>query len=579
MTGPELPTDPATAVAKPGWPLVAACSEVVARLAAATRDRLQTAGLVVEPVPHLCTDAEALTAPLRRLDAMAVVVAVCHEPPSAVEYQVALSRAGIDPLAIELLDLSTLGPVEAPREQLRLAGLVAGAAAKVAGSLVDSRALRQPTFSPRLSRRNLLGLRAVRYRPVAGVDEARCLGTGCARCLPACPSAAIRMQAGASAEIDPAVCTGCGVCVTACPAGAVILPGAMPSQEEARLTALATFMTATGADPAPSDGAWGILYHCREQRMVLREAAGSGAALGPGWLPVELPCVAMVTTGWLLQVLVAGASAVALLPCDDARIGRVGGSIHERIEFCASILGALGLDADGRRVRLAGPDGGHSASNQRAGNLGAGTLDGLSPLRTVRTVQRAARIREPAATVEAIRACMDDPVAARMAVAPPIAGAASPLGWLHLDPDRCSTCGACARACPSAALTFVAGEEGSSLRYDHARCVPCSLCVAVCPEGALRVDAAVSLRQLASADLPLFEVPSRPCMDCGAPAMSPTLVAAVRGRLPAAVSTAVASADAPRCLACETASRGTAMLSQPPPAVARSRTDDPPMAS
>jgi pyruvate formate lyase activating enzyme len=50
----------------------------------------------------------------------------------------------------------------------------------------------------------------------------RCMG--CLLCAAACPSGAIRAEAG-SPVIDRALCTGCGACAAACPTGAMTLAG------------------------------------------------------------------------------------------------------------------------------------------------------------------------------------------------------------------------------------------------------------------------------------------------------------------------------------------------------------------
>jgi NADH-quinone oxidoreductase subunit I len=68
-------------------------------------------------------------------------------------------------------------------------------------------------------------------------------------------------------------------------------------------------------------------------------------------------------------------------------------------------------------------------------------------------------------------------------------------GPLELVPDPkdpakslCVSCQMCARACPSACLTVVKGEDKApkEWRSDFSLCSLCGACVEVCPPGALR---------------------------------------------------------------------------------------------
>lgn len=55
-----------------------------------------------------------------------------------------------------------------------------------------------------------------------------------------------------------------------------------------------------------------------------------------------------------------------------------------------------------------------------------------------------------------------------------------------LTPDRCVASGACARVCPTGAITLDPEGPGSfRWRLDYGACILCSLCIAVCEPGAL----------------------------------------------------------------------------------------------
>lgn len=60
----------------------------------------------------------------------------------------------------------------------------------------------------------------------------------------------------------------------------------------------------------------------------------------------------------------------------------------------------------------------------------------------------------------------------------------------RIDPQRCTGCGECARACRSEAIT---GRDGS-FAVDHLLCEGCGICSHVCPTGAVAMEDATSGR-------------------------------------------------------------------------------------
>ncbi|MBS7649182.1 MAG: 4Fe-4S binding protein [Candidatus Bathyarchaeia archaeon] len=55
---------------------------------------------------------------------------------------------------------------------------------------------------------------------------------------------------------------------------------------------------------------------------------------------------------------------------------------------------------------------------------------------------------------------------------------------LHIDWDKCISCGACISPCPTGALRF---KEDWTLIFDEEKCVACKVCVTACPVKAIAI--------------------------------------------------------------------------------------------
>jgi formate hydrogenlyase subunit 6/NADH:ubiquinone oxidoreductase subunit I len=83
-------------------------------------------------------------------------------------------------------------------------------------------------------------------------------------------------------------------------------------------------------------------------------------------------------------------------------------------------------------------------------------------------------------------------------------------GRLMLDDSRCTGSGACARVCPSSAITVTTGPDlPTTLRLDHGACLFCGRCVEVCEAGALAQSEDYALSALRREDLVLTVVVGR----------------------------------------------------------------------
>lgn len=397
-------------------------------------DAVTGIGAATEVIDDLCNRPGAAAAALRELGASRVVLGLCDRPPNG-DFVGALRRAGAEPFGIATVAVRGREIDEAVR-------IVSAAAARLA-ALAPGESGRPFVATNGLSRRGLFSLAtAMPHAPVAVLDARSCTGVAqCGLCVEGCPAKAISVM-GQLPAIDAAACTACGACVPGCPHGALHVGGAANAQVEAQLEALTP-----GLD---------VVFACEKAR----------AEAPPGWALVELPTLALVTPGWILQTRARG-SRVRLAPCGDA--------------CCA---GASDVEA-----------------------FAAHLLDVWGPPIADGAAQIA--LDEPRATVDgALRLA---PRSAEL-----IEDAASPLGVLTCDAERCTLCGACAAACPTNALRLDEAVEGTVLHHQPAGCVACARCVRACPEQALDVTRGIDVARLAVGAFELARAEREACARCGA---------------------------------------------------------------
>ena len=393
-------------------------------------------GVSVAVVDHLCEDHAAAGAALRALGADRVVLGLCSRRASS-EHLAALRRAGAAPFGVTSVVIGGTAP--------NAAALLLRAAVARLEALAPAEHGRPRRPTGEMSRRALFSLAssAVEHAPVAVIDAAACIGTTrCSLCVPACPEQAID-AAGPAPGVDTAACTACGLCVRSCPVGAIRLAGSSLAQVEAQLTAVLPDVI-------------GVIFAC----------AATRPRAAPGWALIELPTLALVTPGWILQMRARG-TEVKLVGCGRSCCAGI-----EEVEALADLIAANASAGDERRdapVRLAEP---------------FATADGSLAL------------AGPEADLVADHA-------------------ASPLGVVDLDTDRCTLCGACATACPTRALEFEHTTDGDVLRLAPGACVGCGRCAEVCPEAALGIRRGIDIARLRAGEVELMSAAQERCTRCG----------------------------------------------------------------
>lgn len=474
--------------------------KVEVQLLARELERLEP-GAHVEIVPDLCHGPDRAAEVIVRAHSDRLLLGVCARPQAPHDFQARARRAGLDPFALAFVELGGAPDLDTAA---RIAAAAVARLRAFPGSRPAQLKLRLLSFEHRRSRRSLFTLPPSTYEPVASVDRGSCIGEArCGLCVQACPFGAIAI-AGSKAAVDREACASCGVCVTSCPAGAIELPGASLSQVEAEISVLLEA-------EAPR-----LVFACRGARQ---DTTG-GTPLSAGWLPVEVPCLGMVTPGWILQALARGASTVALVGCGERCRSGSAAACRDRVDFVRELLRLLGESSPARAVTLL-------AADAELPSPGAGTTAPPS-----RLADGAVTLLEPDATTEAT-ANFAQRHGARMAAT--LVHAGSPLGIVGIREETCTACGACTAVCPTEALRYEEGAEGEAVvSFEAAQCIACGNCVPVCPEGAfetLGLRAGIELAALATGRIVLKRAASVRCRRCRAAIAPEAMLTRIRTML------------------------------------------------
>lgn len=452
-------------------------------------------GVHAEVVRGLSQRPEATRELVARTSAERLVLGVVAQRASEHEFQAWARKAGLDPFAVELVRLpAAAGTSRGATEATFLLAAAVARARAFTGSEPEQLRPRLLARDATLSRQSLLAFSPFTYEAVPSVDHLGCVGARlCDLCARVCPAEAIRAQ-GDRLVVDRDRCEACGLCVGACPVDAIRLPGSSLCQYAAEIGTLL-------AAERPA-----ILLSCREVTITL---AGEPDGDSPGWLPVVVPCLGMVTPGWALQALAGGAQAVGLLSCGQGCRFSTGSVLEERVAYVQALLSLLGDESASERVRIV-------RARREGRSRAAASVQGLrGPGRTARA--REVTLTEPRATAEAALELSELHGGAGNLV---LAHDASPLGLVRLREETCTTCGTCAGVCPTGALALEEEGEEVALTYDPTRCVACRRCALACPEAAddtLHVESVTDIASLAGGRATLKRETLALCRSCGRP--------------------------------------------------------------
>ena len=451
--------------------------------------------LLVEIADSLEADSGALSDAVIGTGARRTVVGLPGQRLRVADVQQAARDAGIDQFGIWPVELGTLScRVANPEDRLAHAALM------VLGSLERARAYRgsrqqnlRPERPSRAGLESLFSLPELEYRPAPTVRRDRCRASkGCRQCVDGCPHNALRIADG-QVRLRKQDCTSCGICLSACPTEAINFPSAMPAEIHEQVTRLLD-EDIDGADER------GILFVCPN---TMQNLAAREFDLSPGWLPVEVPCLGMLTVQWLLAPLRLGAGAVGLVPCiDNCRSGQID-QMRQRVSYCQALLREAWDMPEAVQIAPAGDAGLRAFLADEVAFSGYAFED-----------EPNCAFRYDARTDVALDVATADDAGLDWVVRHP----ASPFASVRAT-DGCTLCGSCAAACPADALQILHDASSEvALTFDAQRCVTCEQCLPACPESnVLHVDRTTDFALLSGGRITLHRDKVDLCERCGKP--------------------------------------------------------------
>ena len=429
-------------------------------------------------------------------------------------------RASVDPYSIRTVDLlreisSSCSPTDLG-DRIKLL-LWAQVARQATFSGIPQQALKVQFSRPHgeISRRELFDMLVPRYQLVPYVQREKCVGSErCRLCLENCPSDAIVVKDG-GVRIDKLECQGCGACTALCPHQAISYPNFSLDQLEREMEGL--LYDIGTLEPRI------LALACQSCFPSLGNAEVNPLSYSPNMLPLEVPCLDMVSCWLLLRAFDLGAQGVALISNKgNCRFGGKPEKWPGRVQFVQGLLQRWDIQPG------------------RIGAFEANNLKGKLPQflhQIEKLTPTPLRSFQPATlpvgnlALPALIVSLDKKLTPAGTEA--ISAGAVPFGKVQLDNSQCTACGLCALDCPTGALRFLSDAGSCRLLFDHQSCVGCGQCVTVCPERCLRLENILEIDRLYRPAEAIFEGQFARCQGCDAPMAPKAMIDKLRIRIAA----------------------------------------------
>jgi len=307
---------------------------------------------------------------------------------------------------------------------------------------------------------------------------------GCNACIDICSAEAISSdKSRQQIKVNPNLCVGCGACTTVCPTGA--LTYAYPKAQEQGLkikTLLSTYHAAGGKDAV-------LMLHSQEAGLKVVEELGRAAqlklakGLPANVIPMSLWHTASLGLEVWLTAVAYGAHQVLVL-CTHEEAPQYLEGLEAQMAVAQSLLAGLGYEGVHFQVVRAKNAMDLDASLQANG---AAKAQAKWKKQVPAVFAKYAVAPEKRSTLElALDHLSEHAPSALQAINSVIAlPAASPLGALKVNTDKCTLCLSCVSACPASALQD--NPDLPQLRFIEKNCVQCGLCATTCPEDAIEL--------------------------------------------------------------------------------------------
>ncbi len=311
-------------------------------------------------------------------------------------------------------------------------------------------------------------------RSAVMLDTRQCLHThgrhaACEACFAICPCEAI--TPGKPPSLDSAKCKDCLACLPACPTGA---------------------FSADDAVPALMRLAPNLEQHSLELACARNPASASGTS-EQGPVVTVKGCLAGIGTGAYMALAALGLEhiTVRVEACAGCEWAHVLPQIETQVRHAQQMLAAWGRSDV---VSISAEPGTHVLPVWTADN------PPLSRRDLFRMMAHQGQVAIARAMENGERATGRRPGRDRIRMVGAVTHLPAPeaepglelreLGYASVTvSEACSACGACAKACPTQALTFEKDEDSTrfALKFTAGACVACGLCAHVCLPDALRM--------------------------------------------------------------------------------------------
>jgi len=481
-------------------------------------------GLSVVIADNLC-QSQVMSQLIREHQVQPAVLAGCSHLKSEIALWQEPDKCAFDPDSVGIIDLvRELELSGSNADSVERAKLLLWAQVKrqerFAGVPSNARRAHFVRAQGEISRRDLFQSLIPKYRVTPYIEAAKCPGEKCRICRASCESKSI-VSDGKTVFIDSADCKACGVCTISCPHHAIIYPNFSLDQLEAEVEGLLLNSS----------------EYLKPRIIAMVCQSNQYPSFDANVLPLTVPCLGMVSPGFILRALDLGAQGIALISAKEKcqlkldcsnwkgtalflqRLLEHWGVEPERVSALDEEKLTQGLPRFSRRIAELKPTSFTSSQSTAIPDKGLGLPAAILAMSEKLGSQAAGRIA--AGTV--------------------------PFGKIALDASKCTGCAVCAAQCPTDALTDLKSTDSSRLVFHQESCVGCGQCVDVCPEKCLHLTKVLEVDRLSHEPQVIFEGEFVHCRVCGTPFAPRAMIESVRARLGATGEAALRMETCPKC--------------------------------